>query len=145
MNVYEINEKLPSTGNATKNIDRYVEGVREYFDISEEAFYQIVLCLVEAVNNAAEHGNSFNPDKHVHISIKADDEKLVMKVRDEGTGFNPDFEAAEARINSEINKFATRGRGLFLIKKLMHQVDVDTSNGTELTMTYFFDREPLLG
>ena len=140
MYLYEVEDKLKSTKNITKNIDSYIEKAREYVDIPPEAIYHIVLSLVEAVNNAAEHGNGFDPEKFVHLHIVADNNMIRMSVRDEGPGYEPDFEAAEARINSEVNKYADRGRGLFLIKKLMHEVETDISNGTELIMTFYFAR-----
>lgn len=138
---YEVSVKLESHKNIAQHLETYLDKIRENIDISEDVYYQIVLCMVEAVNNAAEHGNKYDPAKYVHLHIVANHEYIRISVRDEGDGYIPDIKAAEQRINSDENMFATRGRGIFLINSLMHHLSYDISNGTEIIMQYDFDKK----
>lgn len=138
---FSLSVKLDSTRQISQGVDKYLSEAKSKIDISDEAFYIIVLSMVEALNNAAEHGNKFNPEKFVYLTIQANTEHIILTVKDEGDDkFIPDIEAAEALINSEENKTATRGRGVFLISQMMHNVKFETSNGTKITMEYRFDK-----
>jgi len=79
--------------------------------------YQLNLVLTEALTNAMCHGNNCDPNKEVRVSIFASDHDLIIKVFDQGQGF--DIEALaklKARTSDE------RGRGIKIIFKLMDQV-----------------------
>lgn len=106
-----------------KELDRY-SGDRETLA------YHINLVLTEAMANAIKYANVDSPDKTVHIFINITDDELVIKVFDNGQGFDinsippPDFDTIE-----------DRGRGIFLIKALMDSVSyrkVDDGNVLEM-------------
>ncbi|TVQ95392.1 MAG: ATP-binding protein [Desulfovibrionales bacterium] len=69
----------------------------------------LLLALVEAVNNAVEHGNGNDPRKQVHVRYLVRPELVLAFIRDQGAGFEPRF--------PELRKVrGKRGRGLGLIK-----------------------------
>ncbi|MGL4368146.1 MAG: ATP-binding protein [Spirochaetota bacterium] len=85
------------------------EGV--LLSLSDEELHLVV---DEAVTNAMEHGNKWDPGKNIHITAGKDARFLHIVIEDEGTGFdygNPesDFEKG--------NKLSHRGRGLSLIRR----------------------------
>ncbi len=96
----------------------------------EDELFNIKLSLGEALANAMKHGNRFDPDKFVDIEIKSEADRLIMKVHDQGQGFDPkeipDPTSSDALIRNS-------GRGIFLIRKLMDQVSFfDCGRGIEM-------------
>jgi serine/threonine-protein kinase RsbW len=96
----------------------------------EEELFNLKLSLGEALANAMKHGNRFDPDKFVDIEIKSETNRLIMKVHDQGQGFDPkeipDPTSSDALIKNS-------GRGIFLIRKLMDQVSFfDCGRGIEM-------------
>lgn len=82
-----------------------------------ELAYHLNLVLTEALANAMCHANKSDPDKVVKVSISASDHDLIIRVFDQGQGF--DIEAlskTRAKVSDE------GGRGIQLIFKLMDQV-----------------------
>lgn len=77
------------------------------------------LVLDEAVTNAMEHGNRWDPAKDVHIVASVGSEGFRFAITDGGEGFTRD------RVESpleERNLTRTGGRGLFLMESLMDEV-----------------------
>ena len=56
--------------------------------IPEERLDWVALALREAVNNAVLHGNKKDPSKFIEVEFDADENEFVMKVWDEGPGFD---------------------------------------------------------
>jgi serine/threonine-protein kinase RsbW len=81
----------------------------------------VPVALSEALANAMLRGNAEDPHKHVHVRVRMDAEALVMDVADEGGGFNLDA----CTVDPTEPDFLTgeQGRGLFLMRKLMDQVE----------------------
>lgn len=103
---------------------------------SQEEVFKIKLALEEALSNAIRHGNKLNPDLSVRVSLMADEEKLVMEVRDEGDGFDA------ARVPDPTfgpNKEKPSGRGIFLMRSLMDTAEYE-EGGCVIRMTKFFKR-----
>jgi anti-sigma regulatory factor (Ser/Thr protein kinase) len=92
----------------------------------------IDLVLREALANAVVHGNKCNPQITVHISvILTEGRELLVSIKDSGLGFDPDRPPDSV---AEENVFAPHGRGIFLIRQLMDEVDFRFDQGTEVRM-----------
>ncbi len=93
--------------------------------------WEIRLVLNEALMNAIEHGCGGDPTKEVQCSVLCDQERgMIIVVRDPGPGFDP------ATIPSPVigqNLYASRGRGIYLINRLVDQVRFERG-GTEIHM-----------
>jgi serine/threonine-protein kinase RsbW len=82
---------------------------------------EIRLAMREALNNALRHGNKMDPSKKIHLSYGCDAQQgLWVKIRDEGTGFNPDTVPDPTQPE---NLDRTGGRGVFLMRNLMDEVE----------------------
>ena len=78
----------------------------------------------EACLNAIEHGNKGDPDARVNITMHYKENAITVSVMDEGTGVEKI--PAEPDIKKKIEKLETpRGLGIFLIKQLADQVDLN--------------------
>jgi anti-sigma regulatory factor (Ser/Thr protein kinase) len=90
------------------------------------------LAIREALANAMVHGNHSDPEKPVRISITMDEDcDLLVSVKDSGSGFDP-----SGLLNpiAATNLLAPNGRGIFLIRQLMDEVDFKFDHGTEVRM-----------
>ena len=89
----------------------------------------------EACLNAMEHGNKGAPDARVIITMDYKESAITVSVMDEGTGVEK--VPAEPDIIKKIEKLETpRGLGIFLIKQLSDQVDLNqmTKDGHVIRM-----------
>ncbi len=73
---------------------------------------EMILTIDEAVTNAMEHGNRWNPQKQVHVRATVAEDELRIKITDEGNGFN-----SSGNSSIEDNRMRHRGRGITLIKQ----------------------------
>ena len=78
----------------------------------------------EACLNAMEHGNKEDPNVRVTVKMNFKDSSITVFVKDEGTGVEKI--PAEPDIKKKIERLETpRGLGIFLIKQLADQVDLN--------------------
>jgi serine/threonine-protein kinase RsbW len=129
---YYIARKLKTHKDTLQIIEPILLDVKELFDISKEQYYNLLVAVTEAVNNAVFHGNKCDPDKDILFSIEVKNNIIEIKVEDEGCGFDSD-NLADPRETENLLKEG--GRGVFLIKSLMDEVFYEVSDkGTKLTM-----------
>ncbi len=98
-------------------------------DIVGDRLDRLVLSLSEAANNALEHGNKFNQEKTTCISMRLCKNYLVIRVEDQGDGFN--WRAIDMEKLPDVTK--PNGRGLFLINKFMDKM-IFNDKGNQVTM-----------
>jgi anti-sigma regulatory factor (Ser/Thr protein kinase) len=92
----------------------------------------IGLALWEAIANAMIHGNHGDPARTVRVATSVnEDGDLLITVKDSGSGFDPDTIADPTAAE---NLLADHGRGIFLMKQIMDQVDFNFDDCTEVRM-----------
>ncbi len=101
--------------------------LKSYTGNRRELAYHLNLVLTEALANAICHANDSDPDKEVRILISASDHDLIIKVFDQGQGF--DIEAT-AKLKTRLKDEG--GRGIQLIYKLMDKVEYIRKGGTNI-------------
>ena len=98
----------------------------------EDTVSHIAMVAREAAVNAVLHGNKYDPKKHVTASFEITTEALTIKISDEGAGLDPD--AIPDPLAPE-NILRSSGRGVFLMKAFMDEVDFrHLEPGTEITL-----------
>ena len=108
--------------------------VAEAAGFGEDECYRIGMSVREGVINAFHYGNQERPEKKIHLAVDLTEEKMIIHVLDEGTGFNladiPDPLAEE-------NLLSTSGRGIFLMRAFMDEFDVvpGKNGGAEIVMS----------
>jgi len=134
----EVNITIPNDTKYLGMIGRIGEGLayslRGFEGNRRELAYHLNLVLTEAAANAICHGNASDPDKSVNVTISASDHDLIIRVYDQGRGFDKEL-LAEASVED----FAEGGRGLQLILKLMDHVEyIREDDANVLTMIKYF-------
>jgi serine/threonine-protein kinase RsbW len=97
----------------------------EDVNVSPALRHTVRLCFQEAVTNAVVHGNRYDEKKYVQISLIQDTDKLILKIKDEGKGFQLD------QIHNPLeqtNLNLPGGRGIFLIKEYANFLDYTEEN-----------------
>ena len=86
----------------------------------------------EAIANAVLYGNQSDPAKIVRVEVALDLSRVVLRVADEGEGFDP-AQVPDPTLPDNLE--GTGGRGLFLIRKLMDEVEYnDRGNVVRLVL-----------
>jgi len=103
------------------------------YDMDDESRHWVDLAVREAVANAIKHGNRLEPEKRVEIDLELTGTELVVRVRDQGEGFDP--ETLNDPLAPE-NRLRPNGRGIFYMQKFMDEIDYDfqPGRGTEVTL-----------
>jgi serine/threonine-protein kinase RsbW len=73
-------------------MDQVIDAVLEEMAVAgygERDVFGIRLSLEEAVTNALEHGNHYDPAKVVEVSWQVDEAQVLATVEDQGVGFEP--------------------------------------------------------
>ena len=109
------------------------EVVARHMGLSQDQSDEIKMALIEACINAFEHSKT--EEGQVEINFTIEDNTLVIKVTDQGVGFDSDT-VKIPKIEQKIKSDHKRGWGLQLIKELMDTVEFEsTDEGTTVTMT----------
>lgn len=125
---YTMDSTLATVDNAEQTANRFA--TEAGFD--EDEIMQISMAVREAAINAVLHGNAYDPGKKVVLDFEKTPGDLVITVRDQGGGLDvnkiPDPLAPE-------NLLKTSGRGIFLMRSFMDQVEIHPSQGgTEIKL-----------
>jgi serine/threonine-protein kinase RsbW len=101
--------------------------------VEEEERHWFGLAVREAVANAIKHGNAGDPGKQVEVEVGVQGGDVVLTVRDEGPGFDPN---AIANPLAPENLLRPGGRGIFYMRSLMDSVEYrfGATGGTEVVL-----------
>ena len=107
--------RIKSKPDQIKTLESFVLSLMEKCKLSQETHDNILISLTEAVNNAIIHGNKKDQKKYVNINCVNRKTKVVIRISDEGTGFNP-RNVADPTLKENID--CCGGRGVFIMKQL---------------------------
>ena len=88
--------------------------------VDESTLFDIKLCVEEALRNAMVHGNRSDKGLVVKVSYRIDKDRFEAVVEDEGSGFDPE-KVPDPTVEENMLKYG--GRGVYLIKRLMDEVE----------------------
>lgn len=91
--------------------------------------------VTEALANAVLYGNRCDPGKSIRVDVTLTSSRVVVRVTDEGSGFDP---TAVPDPTLPENVPRPGGRGLFLLRELMDEVEFN-ERGNEVRLTLLRD------
>ena len=124
---YEI--EIESDPNNLITIEEFVNYFAKDLGLSNEQLSVLLLAVTEAATNAIIHANKCDPSKLVKIHAQINDSKLIIKIKDEGKGFDP---SKLPDPTEPENLLKDSGRGVYLMKVYMDDVKYNiTPTGLE--------------
>lgn len=127
-----VSYTMESTLETVDSAEQTANRIATEAGFDEEEVMRISMAVREAAVNAVLHGNAYDPGKKVKMDFVRTKEDLVITIRDQGKGLDlskiPDPLAPE-------NLLKTSGRGIFLIRSFMDEVEIHPSHaGTEIKL-----------
>ncbi|MCB1215969.1 response regulator [bacterium] len=140
---------IPSDFEFLNTVINYVfSHLKARWMVNDENLHDVKVCMYEALTNAFEHGNlgipgdeksrlleisqqawrdflmermndPGNNDKQIEVNLQISDQRMSLRVRDQGGGF--DFDNHFKDVEPEL-LFRSSGRGLLLIRSLMDEM-----------------------
>jgi serine/threonine-protein kinase RsbW len=130
-------EKIPSELETIPKFRKDLLKKVNNLGLSDEDIFNIDLSLQEALVNAIKHGNKLDKSLLVEVSLEISGKRLVIEVKNQGGGFDPKKIPTPT---SQEGLLKTSGRGVFLIKKLMDEVEF-FDRGRGIRMIKFLNKE----
>lgn len=128
-NDIDIDITIPSHTRHLRIVGRIGEKVAREIDCPDEIREalpgQLEVVLTEGLVNAIKHAQSADPNEEIHIRINVSDKVLVVRIYDNGVGFDLDAIPAPCFSASELED---KGRGIFILRSLMDTVKYIRSN-----------------
>lgn len=97
----------------------------------EEEIHDIELAVDEASMNVIEHAYGGRSHQQIHIAVRIDCHTLTVLITDQGRGFNPRAVKLPNKRQDYLARLRAGGLGIFLMKKLMDEVDYSTPPGSK--------------
>lgn len=118
-------------GNERIAIDK-VAGSLASFGLDDTRLERLKTAVGETVMNAIEHGNGYDPTLDVEVEVAVTDKSVMVRVADLG-GDKPIPDAETPDIEAKLAGEQTpRGWGLFLIEKMVDEVNRKAVNGSHV-------------
>lgn len=112
--------RIPSDTRHIRRASYEIEKFLRSINTDDSLIFDIRLSVEEALKNAIIHGNKNDRKIPVFISYSMKGGKFRVEVEDQGSGFDP---ASVPDPTAEENLLKAAGRGVFLIGKLMDEVE----------------------
>jgi len=99
----------------------------------EDDQHRIDMAVHETLINAIWHGNKNDPTKNVWLRFEIFNDRLEIRVRDQGNGYDPGGVPDPLQDENLLN---SSGRGIFLIRTFMddYRVESQAGKGTEVIL-----------
>ena len=136
MTVKQVSYTFESTLETINHAEEQATKIATAAGFSEDDTMSIAMAVREATVNAVLHGNAYDPGKKVTLAFERNDHDLTIMVRDQGKGV--DVDAIPDPLAPE-NLLKQSGRGIFLMRSLMDEVQIHASEtGTEVKLIKHF-------
>jgi len=114
------------------HIEKLVDEISEQCKLSSDIYGKILIATIEAVNNSIVHGNKFDINKTVDVSVQISQTSIHIYVKDQGPGFNFDDVPDPTKPENLEN---VSGRGVFLMRNLADQIFFN-NNGSHIELVF---------
>jgi len=129
---YIFNMQFSSNEHKRKGVvDSLLKSIHEFIPKLRINTEELYLVLDEAITNAMEHGNKWDPKLSINISVQLIKKNLIVKIHDEGNGFNI---KKHKNLLKKRDPLSSRGRGIFIISQFCRPQW--NNDGTEITLSF---------
>ncbi|NVO31558.1 MULTISPECIES: ATP-binding protein [Hymenobacter] len=128
----QVKIQIPSLVENIRVVESFIDNSKDTFHIDDDIYGNIMVAVTEAVNNAIRHGNKFDKDKNVLLSLQVESDRVRFEIEDEGAGFDYDNLLDPTAPENIENP---GGRGIFLIRHLADEVEFN-KDGRHVLLTF---------
>lgn len=122
---------LPNEPSRVSEVRAFVSSFLTDLRVPVDTQTEILLAVGEAAANANRHGRRPEGRSEIRVYCALEGPSVTITIADDGPGFDP------RTVDSETlpDKFASGGRGMFLMRELMDEVEIESTDaGTIVTM-----------
>jgi serine/threonine-protein kinase RsbW len=126
-----LDRNMPANSESIAEVVDAISETLTRLEVPEQKRFEVALAVQEALANAVVHGCGNDPSKQVRCRVNTDPRgRIVITVTDPGPGFKID-RLPDPHQNENLH--ADHGRGVYLIRQLMDEVQFG-NNGNEIKM-----------
>lgn len=103
----------------------FVAEIARQVPMTPKEIYDLELVVTEALTNVMEHAYDGDETSAVQLLVTPDDEQLTIVISHDGRDFDPDA-VPDPDMKQYLAERRVGGLGLFLMKKLMDEVEYST-------------------
>lgn len=132
---------IPSAPGNERDAMHHVEAAVRELGLPERRIERLKTAVAEATMNAMEHGNQYQADLPVEVTVMSSARQVAIRIRDSGGGQPLPAQAQTPDLEAKLAEEQTpRGWGLFLIRNLVDEMRV-TSDARHHTVELIMSRE----
>ena len=129
-NIFQKEIVVKSSTDNLSQIRDFTKAAAESSGFSEDTAGKIILAVDEACTNIIKHDYKNSPEGEISLSVKLKDGKFSISIIDHGTHFDPS-RIPEPDLKEYYKQKRVGGLGMFLIKRLMDEVNYSTLTGNK--------------
>ncbi|MEB3285729.1 MAG: ATP-binding protein [Candidatus Sericytochromatia bacterium] len=128
-----MSKSEPQAIRLTSNLDHvgvardFVAEIAKAVPMTERQVYELELAVDEALTNVVEHACEGREDAYVELAVSHTDAQFTILITHDGASFDPGTQP-DVDLKAYIAERRVGGLGLFLIKKLMDEVEYSTGD-----------------
>jgi serine/threonine-protein kinase RsbW len=111
---------IPSDTTEARLVQEAIEQLLRARKATDQEVFSVRLALEEALVNAIKHGNEMDRSKKVQVSYRLCEDRLEVRITDEGKGFDP-LDVPDPTDPDNLDRPC--GRGLMLMRHYMTEVE----------------------
>lgn len=123
-----VTVSLPSDVNYLDIARAFVAEIAGKVGLNSSEIHDLQLAVTEAVTNVIEHAYAGDADQRIELAIEKDGECFIVAITDSGqVKFDP-ASKADPDMKEYMSQCRVGGLGLFLMRKLMDQVEYSSDD-----------------
>ena len=122
-------KEIRSDPDLLPELEEFIIELAKKYNLNDEKLNSLALSFSEAASNSIVHGNKLDANKKIKITVKVDNDKMMVIIKDEGKGFNIDSVPDPTKPE---NILKDSGRGIHIMRSFLSELKYNfTPNGTE--------------
>ena len=130
-------KEISSDPELLPELEEFIVDLATQSKLRDDKLNSLALSFSEAASNSVVHGNKFDKSKKVKITVRIDEKKMIVIIKDEGKGF--DIQTVPDPTKPE-NLLKDSGRGIHIMRSFLDDLRYNfTPNGTETILEISLD------
>ena len=122
-------KEIRSDPDLLPELEEFIIELAKKYNLNDEKLNSLALSFSEAASNSIVHGNKLDANKKIKITVKVDNDKMIVIIKDEGKGFNIDSVPDPTKPE---NILKDSGRGIHIMRSFLSELKYNfTPTGTE--------------